>query len=508
MSSPSFKRAGAAAVGAAILAAGLTAVAPAPAAHAATDPGSAADAAGWLADEFSTLTSDEAGEAIDYGLAVEATGGPAEVLNSLTAGLNGVLTDFLPPAAPAPSQWTAINVAMAADYYATVDATPPAETDLFNRFTGMVDDTTGQFGPGEWPYSQAYAVSALRGLESAELDKAREFLVGAQCDGGYWGFDGDSCGFGVTDIDGTALAVLALLPDAADPAVGAAIADAVAWMKSQQRADGGFGEWGVNPGGTTSSGPSSGLAGWALGAAGETAIAGEAAVWIRNHQAAAVTGCATPLDAESGAVAFDGDGYDEGTTEGIGDAVRGSWLNSTAQAYGALTFLPEHTDDLGLGVPLFLDGGSTHRFVVSGLRVGERACFKIGKKRTWVRGNAKGKATVDAQVPDRTGFVGVTAATADRGAGSETVVLAAKRLPFDLKDRVGRGGKQVVKVRGLHSGERVVVRYDGAKVAGGKAATDGTFRATFPVGRKTGAHKVKVVGQFADRTATQSFQVG
>lgn len=162
MSSPSFKRAGAAAVGAAILAAGLTAVAPAPAAHAATDPGPAADAAGWLADEFATLTSDEAGEAIDYGLAVAATDGPAEVLTSLTNGLNGVLADFLPPADPAPSQWTAINVAMAADYYATVDAIPPAETDLFNRFAGMVDDTTGQFGPSAWPYSQAYAVNALR----------------------------------------------------------------------------------------------------------------------------------------------------------------------------------------------------------------------------------------------------------------------------------------------------------------------------------------------------------
>ncbi|NYJ00623.1 hypothetical protein HNR19_001321 [Nocardioides thalensis] len=507
MSSPSFKRAGAAAVGAAILAAGLTAVAPAPAAHAATDPGPAADAAGWLADEFATLTSDEAGEAIDYGLAVAATDGPAEVLTSLTNGLNGVLADFLPPADPAPSQWTAINVAMAADYYATVDAIPPAETDLFNRFAGMVDDTTGQFGPSAWPYSQAYAVNALRNRNSAELEEARDFLLEAQCENGAWGFD-TSCAAGTLDIDGTALAVLALLPDAELAAVGPAVESAIAWMKTQQRADGGFGNWGVNTGGTTSSGPSSGLAGWALGAAGETAIAGEAAVWIRNHQAAAVTGCATLLDAESGAVAFDGDGYDEGTTEGIGDAVRGSWLNSTAQAYGALTFLPEHTDHLGLGVPLYLDGGSTHRFVVSGLREGERACFKIGKKRTWVRGNAHGKATVNAQVPDRTGFIGVTAATADDGAGGETAVLAAKRVPFDLKDRVRRGGKQVVEVRGLHSGERVVVRYDGAKVAGGKAATDGTFRASFPVGRKAGAHKVKVVGQFADRTATQSFLVG
>lgn len=505
MSRPTFKRAGAAALGAAIAAAGLTAIAPAPAAHAATDPAGAADAAAWLAEEFAELTSDEAGEAIDYGLAVEATGGPAEVLTSLTDGLDAVLADFLPPADPAPSQWTAINVAMAADYYASVDATPPAETDLFDRFTGMVDDTTGQFGPAGWSYSQTYAVNALRsmgGAVSTELDKARTFLVESQCEGGFWGFDA-SC---ASDIDGTALAVLALLPDVADPDVATAIDDAVAWMKTQQRADGGFGDWGFNAGGTTSSGPSSGLAGWALGAAGETEVAGEAAVWLRNHQAAQVVGCRTPLDAEAGAVAFD-DGYYDDAASGIESAARGTWQLSTSQAYAALTFLPAHTTDLHLGVPLFLDGGGKHTFAITGLRAGERACFKLGAKRTWVRGNANGKAVVKAAIPDRTGFIGVTAATADRGAGGETVVLAAKRLPFDLKDRVRRGGKQVVEVSGLHSGERVVVRYDGVKVARGKAATNGTFRATFPVGRKTGTHKVKVVGQFADRTATASFRV-
>lgn len=506
MSSPSFKRAGAAAVGAAVLAAGLTAVAPTPAAHAATDPGPAADAAGWLAEEFSSLTTAEAGRAIDYGLAVEATGGPAEVLTSLTAELDEVLGAFLPPADPAPSHWDAINVAMAADYYSTVGAVPPEETDLFDRFTGMVDET-GQFGPVAWSYSQTYAVSALRNVDNAESDafeKAREFLVDSQCEGGFWGFDA-TC---PPDVDGTALAVLALLPDADLPAVGTAIDDAVAWLKTQQRADGGFGDWGTNVTGTTSSGPSTGLAGWALGAAGETEVAAEAAAWLRVHQAAPIAGCATPLNAETGAVAFDED-YLDAAVDGIPAGDRGSWQLSTAQAYAGLTFLPEgQSAEMGMTARSFLDGGSITRFVVDGLRAGERGCLKLGAKRTWFRGNLAGRAVVKARVPDRTGFIAVSAATVDAAIATETVVLSAKRLPVDLRSDVPRRGTQRVAVRGLYAGERVVVKHDGDVVARGRATAEGTFVTTFGVGRRRGEHTVKVVGQFADRAATKSFQVG
>ena len=111
------------------------------------------------------------------------------------------------------------------------------------------------------------------------------------------------------------------------------------------------------------------------------------------------------------------------------------------------------------------------------------------------------------KVPNRTGFVPVEVTTGDQAVGTEGVALAAKKLPVDLKARVGRGGTQRVVVDGLFLGEKVVVKYDGKVVARGKAKKTG-FVATFPVGRRTGAHKVKVVGQFADRTATKSFQVG
>lgn len=504
MSRSLVRRAGAAVAGGALAAAGLALVAPAPGASAAVDPEPAAAAADWLMGEFATLEVSEAGDAIDFGLAVEATGSGPD-LSTITTSLDAVLSTFLPPVDPAPSQWDAINVAMAADYYATVGATPPAESDLFDRLTGMVDDTTGQFGPSAWPYSQTYAVNALRALGSGELTAARTFLLDSQCEGGFWGFD-QSCAAFTDDVDGTALAVLALLPDAADPAVQTAIDDAVAWLLTQQRTDGGFGAWGTNTNGTTSSGPSSGLVGWALAGAGAMTEAGQAAEWLRVHQAAAVSGCVRPLDADAGAVAFDDDYYDAAQA-GIPGADRGTWQLATAQAYAALTYLPATTSNLTMPVPAFLDGGGTTKLTVTNLRPFERGCVRVGGKRTWFRANASGKAVVTSAVPDRTGFIGVSADTADRGVGTETVVLAAKTLPFERKASVSRGGTQRVAVSGLFSGEKVVVKYDGEVVARGTATTQGTFIAKFGVGRVRGDHKIKVVGQFADRTATKTFTV-
>ncbi len=62
-------------------------------------------------------------------------------------------------------------------------------------------------------------------------------------------------------------------------------------------------------------------------------------------------------------------------------------------------------------------------------------------------------------------------------------------------------------VRSLFVGERVVVRYDGDRVARGIVNNRGVFRTTFGVGRDKGSHRIRVVGQFADRAGTRSFDV-
>jgi hypothetical protein len=178
-----------------------------------------------------------------------------------------------------------------------------------------------------------------------------------------------------------------------------------------------------------------------------------------------------------------------------------------SQTILALLAAPESDADLEFRSPSFLDGGGTARIKVTDLALGEPGCVGIGRFTKRVVGDADGSTVARVKVPDRTGFVPVVVDAADNSIGTEGAVLSDKRLQFDLRAVIAPRGQQRVEVRGLASGERVVIRQDGKVVERGHAGTHGRFVATFAGPRATGEHRVKVIGQFADRNGSASYRV-
>lgn len=545
MSSPSFKRAGAAAVGAAILAAGLTAVAPTPVAHAETDPAPLAPGADWLAGQLTNgLIHDPVYDFDDYGATVEAAytldavGAPAEVVADIATALEAGAESYTSPGEDVWAGSTGKLLSFVTDLAPGESATNFGGLNLVTQLEGRIDDagsgpTAGRisdqssFGDFSNTFGQAWAVRGLTNAGASEAGIALDFLLEQQCSAGFFRLnwapedavdqscDGASPAEEVPPVD-TAATVVILLHDLATPGsdLETALGKAVAWIKAQQAPNGSF------DGGTAAEGAnanSTGLGGYALHLAGEADAAAKAATWLRARQVPGL-GCDKALRTESGAIAYDAAAYTAGTNEGIVDSSVGQWRFSTIQALPALLAAPvAGPEAVSLhGVGSFLDGGGTEAFQILGLAPGERGCARIGSSSVSAVGAAdpvRG-VQVKVKVPNRTGFVPVTVTTANQAVGTEGVALGSTKLPFRLKDQVARRGTQRVVVGGylddkdgLFLGERVVVKYDGKVVARGKATKRG-FVASFPVGRTTGAHKVKVIGQFADRAATKSFRVG
>ncbi|MGA8845164.1 MAG: prenyltransferase/squalene oxidase repeat-containing protein [Nocardioides sp.] len=192
---------------------------------------------------------------------------------------------------------------------------------------------------------QAYAVLGLTGVESPEAGPAADFLVAQQCADGWFRLDftkdvkaaDQSCEGDRTskpDLDTTAFAIRALrLSDSAQ--ASRAVNSAVAWLSEQQAPDGSF------DGGSTASTPntnSTGLAGTALGEAGETEAAERAATWVFGRQA---LDCQKVEPAVVGAIAYDDAGAAAAVQNGIGVKTADQFRRASAGALPVLQWLPE-----------------------------------------------------------------------------------------------------------------------------------------------------------------------
>lgn len=188
--------------------------------------------------------------------------------------------------------------------------------------------------------AQAYAVRALDRAGSPQAAGATAFLLQQQCSAGWFRLsfadpgasqqacDGDPSA--TPDVDTTALAVLALEQASDQPGATDAIDKAVSWLASDQSRDG------SSASGTpaVSNANSTGLAGWALGTAGRTRPAGEAASWVAQHQ----LGCDSP---DAGAIAYD-DAAAKATA--VTTKTQDQFRRATAQALPALRWLPSGSD--------------------------------------------------------------------------------------------------------------------------------------------------------------------
>lgn len=253
--------------------------------------------------------------------------------------------------------------------------------------------------------SQSFAARALTTLGSAKAGDVTTFLLDQQCTEGFFRATLTSdktateqgCVAGDTpSVDTTALSVINLLDTAgASDAAKAAAASAAAWLKTQQAADGSFSA-GATEGYNANS---TGLAGWALAKAGDTASATKAAGWLRGVQIADLAPCTTTLAAENGAVAYKPDTLATTRTTGsIAAGQRDQFRRATAQALPALASVPAGTGPLAVSAPATAVEKSTVTVTVAGLGAGEAGCVTLGSVAKPVTGTGA-NVTVSFDLP-------------------------------------------------------------------------------------------------------------
>lgn len=482
-------RAGALLAGGALVASGLTLAGPTPGAHAADNPSPEALAAtAWLkAQLVDGLLSGNVAQTVDFGLSTlaSATDTP-ELLAQLGAGIESK-HDAIAAGGPT-------LVAEVVTFQAQVGSADSG----FAQTVADATDATGKFDSGQ-AYQQVWGVSALHATGNAEADAAVAYLRGDQCASGAWGF-GTACGDG-TDYDTTARAVLALLPFDEDPQVSAAIDKAVAWLESELAPDGGIGESPYTPINTQSTG----LVAWALGEAASPGAA-RAASFVAARQLVRITGCASPLDAEHGAIAYSDEDVKQARTDGkIDPADRGyQWIWPSAQALAGLAYLSDPVAGRVYGPTGYVRAGTTVTVRSTGLRTGQPACLAgFGNARAIA---GPGYATV--KLPAATGNRVLALRWLGGGVTTTIKTLGAKTFRPKVRGaRVKRGGLQVVTVTGLAPAERFTVRYAGRTVRTATATSTGVARVSFRVGRVKGLKSAVVLGQFSDRRGTTTFRV-
>jgi hypothetical protein len=209
---------------------------------------------------------------------------------------------------------------------------------------GRIEDKSA-YGDVANTIGQIFAVRALLKAGHPAALPAMRFLLEQQCGRGFLRLDFNSdktaAQQGCTrtspaDTDVTALAVVELAPVAAGHHnLRHALRDATRWLKRQQRSNGSLG------GGRSTSAAnatSPGRAGSAFRAEGKCGAARHAARWLVTLQ---ITGkvAGTPLDGESGAIAYDRPALRAARKDGIDKTTRDQWRRAGAQAAPALVAL-------------------------------------------------------------------------------------------------------------------------------------------------------------------------
>ncbi|WP_436699325.1 hypothetical protein [Nocardioides sp. BYT-33-1] len=484
-------RAIAAVAGGAVVAGGLMAVAPAPAAHAAPANAEAQAVAAWLESELQNgLIGGDVGTTIDYGLSLLATG-------TATPARLAALRDGVDDGVAA---WANTDGRKAkAAYFVTAaggDATNAGGLDLAEATASAVDDATGEIDGGS-VYSQVWAVLALDALGNAEAPTAASALTATQCAGGYWSFD---CAF--PDVDYTAYSVIALRSVDATPAIVTSVSKAVDFLKTKQAADGGLGDSGdkSDPYYTPDNANTTGVAAWALGVAGETAAAAKSAAWIAGHQVVALPGCGgRGIDTEHGAVSYSTSSMKEAVDAGAiaPGPIAGEWQLASAQALAGLAYLAPAQPSL----PTFVDAGTTAAVALQGTRAGQQVCVTgLGTAQ-----RLTAPASASFPIPAGTADHAVTLTYLGGTTTSTLKALDATKLKVKVPAIVKAKKKVTIKVKGLAAGEPVTVKV-GKKSATATANAQGVAKVKVKV-KKKGKAKVKVVGAFPDRKGKATTRV-
>lgn len=282
---------------------------------------------------------DDYGTSADVALALAAVGGHESTVDSVAATVKQHERQYVSPGFGTLTSAGAVAKSIVLDQAAGVG--PGALVHTLEHLvtpTGRVADQLDPKSKKAADYAntivQALTVEALDGAHASGARAAAAYLLRQQCSAGFFRLYFPTSGTGTQscdadpkaapDADTTAYVVLALGHVSDLPGVAAARAKAVSWLAGQQGADGSF---------KASQPPipnanSTGLAGWALGTAGDAGAAGKAATWIAGHM--------LRCGKDAGAIAYD----DTALKTGVTPKTTGQFRLATAQALPALQWLP------------------------------------------------------------------------------------------------------------------------------------------------------------------------
>ncbi|CAN5683116.1 hypothetical protein BH11ACT8_BH11ACT8_18410 [soil metagenome] len=435
-------------------------------------------------------------------------GVPTFVGTHVSAGSLAKAAAFVEAAGDVPTEFGGQDlIGQLLERVSTDDASLGRIGDVFFPDESFEDDFSNTIG-------QAFAANAFDGVENAAVVDTSAFLLAQQCEEGFFRLDlgatlAEDCDAdpaATPDTDATALALIELSSmDFSSTGTLDAISAATDWLLANQNADGSFGGAGPT---SAANANSTGLAGWALGDLGETDAAAKAAVWLRAHQADDFGPCTTGLTGATGAIAYDDGALAAGRSDGLVVQVEDQFRRGTAQALPALLWAPagtyasEPTSTQG-----FVRAGSTQEVEADHLAPGQTVCFARGASQDLVNADADGHAVGHVKLRSGSGTRTYGVGLTDGRLGTISFhALGAKSLPLTIKDRVRQGTNQRVIVRGLATGERVRVFYNGRKHVG-TANAKHRYVSRFKVARKVGRATVRVVGEFGNRTSTSTFRV-
>jgi hypothetical protein len=214
------------------------------------------------------------GETADFVIGTAAAGYDPATLHGCSAGTGAL--DFLATASDgATADAAATGKAVLAVVAAGGDPTEFAGRNLLARLTALHHATTGAFGDGS-TFGQSFAILALVAAGKAVPESALTELKALQDPDGSWSYGTAPVAAGLGDTNSTAIALMALTAagdHSADP-------NALAYLKTQQLADGGFPYQNSSTFGPPASDPDSdSIVLQALVAAGENP---EAAAWSQG----------------------------------------------------------------------------------------------------------------------------------------------------------------------------------------------------------------------------------
>lgn len=155
-----------------------------------------------------------------------------------------------------------------------------AGLNLANTINSFVDPATGHYGQDVT--GQALVILALAAMQSAGHPQTFDWLLAQQGPEGGWSFSGDRKP-GAADTNTTSLVLQALASVPAGAQHRAQIEKALAYLHTQQNADGGFPYAQGDPNGSASDANSTALVVMALVAVGEDPT-GAADVWTKGGQ--------------------------------------------------------------------------------------------------------------------------------------------------------------------------------------------------------------------------------